>query len=175
MKPPGVTTGRIDSTGVFPSVANHKNVSGDGGDRNRMKQILAFILMSGMLCWIMFAPIYKHVLIARQALLQKEVDYMLEVGANASHGYIDQAAIEASKQRLAQHGFSADDLEYTVATTNGVNGMDPSNPVMRGAGLYLRISYPYEGLFAIDRLIGIGPPSGSRMAADGMKMSEYVP
>lgn len=27
-------------------------------------------------------PVYKHVVIVRQAVLQKEVDYLLEIGAN---------------------------------------------------------------------------------------------
>jgi hypothetical protein len=141
-----------------------------------MKQILVFILFAAMLCWAMFAPIYKHVVMFRQAMLQKEVDYMLEIGANASHGYIDGAAIEASRLRLAGHGFKPDQLEYVVTTTSGADGTNPAAPVHRGVGIGLVISYPYENLFEIDRLIGISPPAEhARMSAAGMKMSEYVP
>lgn len=141
-----------------------------------MKQILVFVLFAGMLCWTMFAPVHKHVLIFRQAMLQKEVDYMLEVGASASYGYVDQAALEASRQRLRQHGFAPEKLWYSVAATNGADASDPSLPVRRGAGIELSISYPYDGMFKIDRLLGIATPADSaRMAASGMKMSEYVP
>jgi hypothetical protein len=141
-----------------------------------MKQILVFILFAAMLCWFLFAPVYKHVIIIRQALLQKEVDYMLEVGASGNYGYIDAAAIEASRQRLARTGFDPAKLEYTVSSTNGAAAGNPAAPVPRGAGIRLTISYPYDGLFDIDRLIGLTPPpEGFRMTAAGMKMSEYVP
>jgi hypothetical protein len=141
-----------------------------------MKQILVFVLFAAMLCWAMFAPTYKHVILFRQAMLQKEVDYMLEVGANGSHGYVDDAAMEASRQRLRQHGFQTEKLWYTVSATNGAIASSPSSPVLRGTGIELAISYPYDGMFNIDRLIGIATPAGSaRMAASGMKMSEYVP
>ncbi|MEI7026963.1 hypothetical protein [Paenibacillus sp. y28] len=141
-----------------------------------MKQILVFILCSLLLCWLMFAPVYKHITIMRQALLQKEVDYLLEIGANASHGYIDQAMLDNSKQRLAERGFTPDNLVYTVTTTSGLSGTNPAQPVLRGEGITLRLSYPYGSLFQIDRLIGMTPPTeGARMAAAGMKMSEYVP
>lgn len=141
-----------------------------------MKQILVFILFSALLCWFTFAPIYKHILILRQAVLQKEVDYMLEVGASGSHGYIDAAMIQASRERLAERGFRPDDLSYTVTTTSGVSATDPSAPVIRGTGIKLELTYPYDGLFSIDRLIGIVPPAdGGRIGAAGMKMSEYVP
>ena len=141
-----------------------------------MKQILVFILFASMLCWFLFAPTYKHVIIMRQALLQKEVDYLLEIGANASHGYVDAAMVNASKQRLEQHGFNPALLVYQVATTSGVDGTNPNAPVHRGTGIRLELSYPYENLFDIDRLVGIKPPpSGLRMVAVGMKMSEYVP
>ena len=75
-----------------------------------MKQILVFVLFAAMMCWFMFAPIYKHILIMRQALLQKEVDYLLEIGANASHGYIGQDMIEASRMRLEERGFIPDEF-----------------------------------------------------------------
>jgi hypothetical protein len=141
-----------------------------------MKQILVFILLAGMLCWLMFSPIYKHVLIVRQAVLQKEVDLLLEVGTNASHGYIDTMMIDSSRQRLGERGFLTTDLLYTVETTNGVSGTNPNEPVLRGVGIQLKISYPYHSLLQIDQLIGITPPpTDSRIAAGGMKMSEYVP
>jgi len=141
-----------------------------------MKQILVFILFAAMLCWFLFAPVYKHVIIVRQALLQKEVDYMLEVGASGTYGYIDAAAIEASRQRLAQTGFDPAKLEYSVSSTSGAEAGNPAAPVPRGAGIRLTITYPYDGLFDIDRLIGLAPPpEGFRMTAAGMKMSEYVP
>jgi hypothetical protein len=141
-----------------------------------MKQILMFLLFSALLCWLLFAPIYKHVIIMRQAILQKEVDYMLEVGANGWHGYIDAAAVTASRLRLAERGFSPNDLVYQITTDSGANATNPSVPILRGNGIALKISYPYQGLFEIDRLAGIDPPgAGERMAAAGMKMSEYVP
>jgi hypothetical protein len=112
----------------------------------------------------------------RNAVLQKEVDLMLEIGANGSHGFIDNTAIEASKLRLEERGFNRSLLQYEVLTTSGVDGTNASAPVLRGIGLRLQISYPYQRLFEIDRLIGITPPSASaRMSAEGLKMSEYVP
>lgn len=141
-----------------------------------MKQILVFILFSAMLCWFMFSPIYKHVLIVRQAVIQKEVDLLLEVGANGSHGYISEAMLQESRQRLAARGFISSDIQYDVTTSSGDDGTDPARPVLRGIGLQLIITYPYQRLFEIDRLIGISPPdAASRMTASGMKMSEYVP
>ncbi|HEX7056999.1 MAG TPA: hypothetical protein VF260_07350 [Bacilli bacterium] len=141
-----------------------------------MKQILIFILFSAILCWFMFAPVYKHVLIARHALLQKEADYLLEIGANGAHGYIDAAAIDASRNRLAAAGFDSAKLRYIVTTTNGQDGTNPDSPVLRGAGIGLEIRYPFEDLLAIDRLIGITPPDpNEQMVVSGMKMSEYVP
>ncbi len=141
-----------------------------------MKQILVFILFASMLCWFMFAPIYKHVVIIRQALLQKEVDYMLEVGASGRHGYIDPAMIDASKNRLKERGFEPDDLLYEVNTTSDVSGVSSASPVERGTGIQLQITYPYHRLFLIDRLVGIPIPDAyARMGAEGMKMSEYVP
>lgn len=141
-----------------------------------MKQILIFILFLSMLCWLMFSPIYKHVLIVRQAVLQKEVDLLLEFGTNASHGYIDTAMVNGSKQRLIERGFNSENLIYTISTTNGTSGSNPSAPVIRGEGIQLRISYPYEHLLQIDRLIGMNSlPADARMAAGGMKMSEFVP
>jgi hypothetical protein len=141
-----------------------------------MKQILVFVLFAAMLCWFMFAPVYKHVIILRQALLQKEVDYLLEVGASGMHGYISPAMLAASKLRLQERGFEPNDLQYAVTTTAGVDGMNASIPVMRGAGIGLQVTYPYLRLFVIDQLVGISVPSSSaRMGAAGMKMSEYVP
>ncbi|MEB3102149.1 hypothetical protein [Ferviditalea candida] len=141
-----------------------------------MKQILVFILFAALLSWAMFSPIYKHVLIVRQAVLQQEVDYLLEVGANASHGCIDSSMLAESKSRLADRGFQTEKLIYDVTTTSGVDGTNPGDPVIRGTGIQLEISYPYEKLFEIDRLIGVAPPNPqSRMRATGVKMSEYVP
>lgn len=141
-----------------------------------MKQILVFVLFAVMMVWFMFAPVYKHVLILRQAALQKEADYLLEVGASGRFGYIDRSMEDASRQRLAELGFTPDELEYTVATTTGADGTRPDAPVIRGTGIRLEITYPYENLFGIDVLMGISvPDSGERMGAAGMKMSEYVP
>ncbi|MBD0383714.1 hypothetical protein [Paenibacillus sedimenti] len=141
-----------------------------------MKQILVFILFATLLCWFMFAPVYKHVVIMRQALLQKEVDYLLEIGSNGRHGYINEAMINDSKQRMAEKGFLPTDLVYTVATTTGMGGTDASQPVIRGTGLSLKLTYPHHRLFVIDQLVGITIPAQTdRMGAAGMKMSEYVP
>lgn len=140
-----------------------------------MKQILVFILLSGLLCWLMFAPIYKHVAIMRHALLQQEVDYLLEIGANGDHGYISSAMLEQSRQRLAEKGFNPDSLVYTVRTSTGISAMNSESPVPRGTGIELRITYPFGHLFTLDQLIGLnGPEPDKKMAAYGMKMSEYV-
>jgi hypothetical protein len=129
-----------------------------------------------MLVWFMFAPVYKHILILRQAALQKEADYMLEVGASGRFGYINAAMLEESRQRLSGIGFDRSGLEYTVTTTTGEDGTRSDLPVLRGTGIRLVITYPYGNLFGIDRLLGIsGPGSDERMGAVGMKMSEYVP
>lgn len=141
-----------------------------------MKQILAFILLITIFCWLMFSPVYKHVLVMRQALLQKEVDYMLEIGTNASHGYISDGMVDASRQRMQERGFNAPDLQYVVSTTNGQSGVDASQPVIRGEGLLLEIHYPTENLLDIDQLIGIqNEHSSGLLGASGLKMSEYVP
>ncbi len=141
-----------------------------------MKQLLVFVLFAALFCWLMFSPIYKHVLVIRQALLQQEVDYMLEIGASGRYGYIDGWMVEDSRSRLAQYGFSAGLLEYEIHSTTGAESGNPANPLPRGTGLQLRIAYPYENLLAIDRLIGLSPPSeNARLSGRGMKMSEYVP
>ena len=141
-----------------------------------MKQILVFVMFSSILVWLMFAPIYKHIIIVRQAVLQKEVDVMLEIGANGSHGYIDAAMVAESKQRLEQRGFDPAELQYTVTAASGSDGSDPNAPIERGIGIQLSISYPYLHLFDIDQLLGMTPPAQhSRMSAFGLKMSEYVP
>ncbi|MNR29092.1 hypothetical protein D3C85_1464560 [compost metagenome] len=141
-----------------------------------MKQILVFILFATLLCWFMFAPVYKHIIIVRQAVLQKEVDYLLEVGASGSHGYINSAMIAESRARLAERGFVPGDIAYEVETSTGVSGMNAASPVWRGTGLRLKMTYPYQRLFVIDQLVGITVPAESdRMGATGMKMSEYVP
>jgi hypothetical protein len=141
-----------------------------------LKQILAFVLLSGLICWFMFSPIYRHVLVMRQAALQQEVDYLLETGANASHGYIDAAMIAASKSRLEARGFDVSKLEYIVRSDAGVPADSPAAPLVRGTGLELTIRYPAENLLDIDQLIGISPPGDSAyIQATGVKMSEYVP
>lgn len=141
-----------------------------------MKQLLVFILFAAMFCWLMFSPVYKHVLVIRQALLQQEVDYLLEVGASGRYGYISEAMVAESRERLSGYGFQPGKLEYDISSTEGTGGTDASMPLPRGVGLKLTIRYPYEQLLNIDRLIGVEPPDAhSRMAASGMKMSEYVP
>ncbi|BFT69410.1 hypothetical protein [Paenibacillus sp. P36] len=141
-----------------------------------MKQLLVFVLLVAMLCWFMFAPVYKHVIIVRQAVLQKEVDYLLEIGANGRHGYINQSMIQESRNRMESRGFTPGELVYTIETTTGTGGTDATSPVWRGAGLSLKLTYPYQRLFVIDRLVGITVPAETdRMGASGMKMSEYVP
>lgn len=141
-----------------------------------MKQMIVFVLFSALLCWIMFAPVHKHVVMVRQATLQKEADLLLEIGANGAHGYIGAQHIEASRQRLQYKGFHTGELKYTVETTSGLPGDRPGSPVPRGIGLQLTISYPLGRLFEIDRLIGIQPPDASTLLlASGIKMSEYVP
>lgn len=141
-----------------------------------MKQLLVFVLFAGLFCWLMFSPIYKHVLVIRQALLQQEADYLLEIGASGRYGYIDGVMLAASRDRLAAHGFRPADLEYEVASTTGSPADDPYAPLPRGVGLRLTIRYPYDNLLDIDRLIGVQPPEeGARISAGGMKMSEFVP
>ncbi|WP_409342604.1 hypothetical protein [Paenibacillus sp. MBLB4367] len=141
-----------------------------------MKQILMFVMFAAVLCWVMFAPVYKHVLLVRQAVLQKEADYLLEIGANGAHGYIDAAMIAESRTRFGAWGFTPSDLTYSVTTTNGADGTNPSVPVRRGIGIQLEISYPFGNAFRIDRLVGMTlPPDNGRISAFGLKMSEYVP
>jgi hypothetical protein len=141
-----------------------------------MRSVLVFVLFAAILCWLMFAPVYKHVFIVRQAVLQQEVDYLLEVGANGTHGYVDAAMIAASRNRLAAYGLDPAKLIYEVASTSGEDATNPQAPVRRGTGIVLTIRYPYERLFEIDRLVGISPPDEQALiSATGMKMSEYVP
>ena len=141
-----------------------------------MKQIVVFILFASIFCWLMFSPIYRHVLVVRQAVLQKEVDYMLEIGANASHGYISEPMLQQSRARLAQRGFDPTAAIYVVRSLSGAAATDPTDPVIRGDGIVLEIHYPYERLFILDRLLGIPTPAESdRMGARGLRMSEYVP
>lgn len=141
-----------------------------------MKQLLVFVLFAALFCWLMFSPVYKHVLVIRQALLQQEADYLLEIGASGTYGYIDGGMIAESRDRLASHGFQPGGLEYEVSSTTGVPADDSFSPLPRGVGLKLTIRYPYDRLLDIDRLIGIDPPPESaRLSAGGMKMSEYVP
>ncbi|SDS25074.1 hypothetical protein SAMN05444162_1068 [Paenibacillaceae bacterium GAS479] len=141
-----------------------------------MKQILVFVLFASMFCWMMFSPVYKHVLIMREAMLQKEVDYLLEVGASASRGYIDEVMLQQSRERLASIGMRRESIQFTVSSTSGLPAGNSSAPLLRGTGLRLTASYPYEGLFQIDRLIGIPVPDAAQLiTVGGLKMSEYVP
>lgn len=140
-----------------------------------MKQLLVFLLFAALFCWLMFSPIYKHVLLIRQAILQQEVDYLLEVGASGRYGYIDDAMIDESRNRLSQKGFQPSLLQFEVESTSGANPGTSAMPLPRGVGIRLLIRYPYENLLDIDRLIGIEPPAGDTISAAGMKMSEYVP
>lgn len=140
-----------------------------------MKQLLVFVLFAALFCWLMFSPIYKHVLVIRQSLLQQEADYLLEVGASGRFGYIDGSMVAESRSRLAQYGFSTPLLVYDVSTTTGAEGENAAAPLPRGIGIRLMISYPYENLLNIDRLIGLESPPDARIAGGGMKMSEYVP
>jgi hypothetical protein len=141
-----------------------------------MKQILVFVLFAAMLCWLMFSPIYKHVVIVRQAVLQQEVNYLLEIGASGSRGYISAQMQQQSRERLARFGMRPDAVRFELATTSGVPASDAAQPVPRGTGILLTMSYPYENLFEIDRLIGLAPiHADERMSAFGIKMSEYMP
>lgn len=141
-----------------------------------MKSILVFVLFATILCWLMFSPIYKHVLIVRQAVLQQEVDYLLEIGASGKHGYISPEMVEQSRQRLAKFGMKPEALNFEVASDNGEQATNSTMPLLRGTGLIVLLSYPYEGLFQLDRLIGVKPPDeNGRLRATGIKMSEYVP
>ncbi len=141
-----------------------------------MKQILVFVLFAAMLCWLMFSPIYKHVVIVRQAVLQQEVNYLLEIGASGGRGYISTQMQQQSRERLARFGMRPEAVRFEVSTTDGMSAMDASRPVPRGTGILLTMSYPYENLFEIDRLIGLEPVrADERMSAFGIKMSEYMP
>ncbi|WP_219838778.1 hypothetical protein [Paenibacillus sp. R14(2021)] len=141
-----------------------------------MKSLLVFVLLAAMMCWFMFSPIYKHVLIARQAVLQQEVDYLLEVGANGDHGYIDAAMLNEAKLRMAGFGLDPASIGFEVSSEGGPDATNPAAPLLRGAPLSLTATYPVEGLLNIDRLIGINPPQADALLkATGTKMSEYVP
>ena len=141
-----------------------------------MKQLLVFVLFASLFCWLAFSPVYKHVLLIRQALLRQEVDYLLEIGASGTYGYIDERMVAESRERLSRHGFQPSQLEYVIGSTSGEPADDPAAPLPRGVGLLLEIRYPYERLMDIDRLIGLTPPGPeARISASGMKMSEYVP
>lgn len=139
-----------------------------------MKQLLIFILLATTLCWMMFAPVYKHVYIMRQALLQQEVDYLLEVGTSGQYGYISQMLIDQSRERLKGFGLEPSQLVYEAKSTLGQSVLTSSERVPRGEGIALTISYPVEGLFAIDELIGVQAPDKQRITAYGVQMSEYV-
>lgn len=139
-----------------------------------MKPLLVFVLMASMLCWMMFAPTYKHVHLMRWAVLQSEADYLLEIGANASHGYIDEAMIASSRLRLTARGFQAELLEYVISAEDGTPAHLATMPVPRGVGMQLVIQYPVSELLSIDRMIGIDTPAASWIVAEGWRMSEFA-
>jgi len=138
-----------------------------------MKQLLAFILLASLLCWMMFAPVYKHVYILRHALLQQEVDYLLEVSTSGQYGYIPIALIEQSRNRLAGFGLNPEMLVYEGTSTLG-QAVIEAPPVPRGEGIALHLSYPMGNLFAIDALIGVPAPDKRYITAYGVQMSEFV-
>lgn len=141
-----------------------------------MKQLLVFVLFAALFCWLMFSPIYKHVLLIRHALIQQEATYLLEIGASGRYGYIDEAMLAQSRERLSAYGFDPGRLAYEVSSTSGQAADDRYAPLPRGVGLQLTIRYPYDNLLDIDRLIGLAPAAGdAQLSAFGMKMSEYVP
>jgi hypothetical protein len=141
-----------------------------------MKQLLVFVLFASLFCWLMFSPVYKHVLLIRQALIQQEVTYLLEMGASGRYGYIDQEMVTESRERLSAYGFDPNRLSYEIASTSGAVADDRFAPLPRGVGLRLTIRYPYDNLLDLDRLIGLAPPANdARLSASGMKMSEFVP
>lgn len=141
-----------------------------------MRTLLVFILFSSTMCWVMFSPAYKHVLIVRQALLQKEVDYLLEMGASGQYGYVDDAMIADSKTRLEQHGLDPTLLDYEIVSSDGLNAMDMNQPIERGSGIIVTIRYPTTDLYMIDRLVGIDLSATQPIInVSGIKMSEYVP
>jgi len=139
-----------------------------------MKQILVFILFASLFCWLLFSPIYKYVVLTRQAVIQQEVDFLLEVGASGRYGYIDNELIGESKKRLTSLGFNTDKLQYTITSSlNYTPTLQQRLP--RGEVFIVEISYPYEKMFLIDLLVGIEPfGEHERMRSYGVKMSEYV-
>lgn len=139
-----------------------------------MKQILAFILFASLMCWILFSPIYKHVLLTRQAVIQQEVDFLLEVGASGKYGYVTDTLIADSKKRLANLGFNPANLQYDISSSLNFTPTSEQR-LPRGEVMTVTISYPYENLFLIDALIGIEPfGEHERMRSFGVKMSEYI-
>jgi hypothetical protein len=111
--------------------------------------------------------------IMRQALLQQEVDYLLEVSTSGQYGYIPVGLIEQSRTRLARFGLNPQLLVYDAQSTLG-HAVIAAAHVPRGEGIALHISYPMENLFAIDSLIGVEAPDKQYISAYGVQMSEYV-
>lgn len=140
-----------------------------------MKGILSFVLLSGVICWMMFSGVYTHVLLSRQVLLQQEVNYLLEVATQARYGYISSSLITESKARLASHGLEEGNLTYLISSTTGQSAEDALHPIPRGEGIILKISYPFDGLLDINQLVGIHPPSSdAKINGFGQRMSEYI-
>lgn len=139
-----------------------------------MKQILAFILFASLFCWLLFSPIYKHVVLTRQAVIQQEVDFLLEVGASGQYGYVSEQLIAQSKKRLGELGFNIEKLQYDITSSLHFTPTEQFR-LPRGEILIVEVSYPYENMFLIDALIGIEPfGEHERMRSYGVKMSEYV-
>ena len=140
-------------------------------EQGGVSPILVIVILAPLLVWLMLKPTYQHVLILRHAVIQKEVDYLLEQGARL--GYVSTDMQNDSKQRLIDRGFESGKLEYSITSDTGSSATDPLNPLTRGIGLIVEISYPYDNTFLIDRLIGIDPPPATdRLKAKGIQMIE---
>jgi hypothetical protein len=140
-----------------------------------MKAIFAFILLAGVIAWLMFSGLFTHVLLTRQTVLQQEVSTVLETATQARYGYIAESVLNQSKQRLLTRGFDVRKLTYVIASTTGQSATDATHPIVRGEGIMLTIRYPVDGLLNINRFIGIQPPSkDATLSASGQRMSEYV-
>lgn len=143
------------------------NERGEGG----LTTILILVMLAPLILWLVFKPTYQHVLITRHDSLQNEVDYMLETGARL--GYVDITMLNDSKERLVNKGFDSAKLQYSINSTTGQIATDPVQPLKRGTGLIVEISYPYDNAFIIDGLIGIPTPnSEERLKARGYQMVE---
>jgi hypothetical protein len=140
-----------------------------------VKAILSFVLLAGIFCWLIFSGIYYHVLIMRQTYLQQEANYLLQVVTQAKYGYVSSSELSQSKNRLAEKGFSISKLVYQIYSSTGQSALDSTDPVPRGQWISIKIQYPYDGLLAINKLIGMPVPAPSaKISGFGQQMSEYV-